>query len=75
MANFADIVNHVALVLVVIGCVNWGLAIFNFNVVEWLQDQLAKINTTFADIVAKVIYALVAAAGIYAGVHEWFIQN
>lgn len=46
-----------ALVIAAIGCVNWGLVgIFNFNLVEFLFGN--------ATILTRVVYTLVAIAGI-----------
>lgn len=46
-----------ALVLAIIGCVNWGLVgIFNFNLVEFLFGN--------GTILTRVVYVLVAIAGL-----------
>jgi len=46
-----------ALVLAIIGCVNWGLVgIFSFNLVEFLFGD--------ATILTRVVYVLVAIAGL-----------
>ena len=46
-----------ALVLAVVGCVNWGLVgILNFNLVEFLFGN--------ATILTRVVYVLVAIAGL-----------
>jgi len=50
-----------ALVLIVIGAVNWGLiGIFGFNLVSWI------FGTSYAGIVvARIVYILVGLAGLY----------
>lgn len=49
----------IALLLVIIGAVNWGLiGFFDFNLVSALFGEM----TTFS----RVIYALVGVAGLYA---------
>lgn len=46
----------VAWVLVVVGALNWGLAVFDFNLV----------TTVFGDtVLTTVVYALVGLAGLY----------
>ena len=46
-----------ALVIGVIGCINWGLVgILNFNLVEFLFGD--------ATILTRVVYTLVAIAGV-----------
>jgi len=48
----------IALILVVIGAINWGLvSVFEYNLVDSLF--------TAGSIAAKVIYDIVAVAGIY----------
>ncbi len=47
----------VALVIAIIGCVNWGLVgIFSFNLVEFLFGD--------GTILTRVVYALVALSGL-----------
>lgn len=49
----------IALLLVVIGAINWGLiGFFNFNLVDSLFGSMS----TFS----RIIYALVGIAGLYA---------
>jgi uncharacterized membrane protein YuzA (DUF378 family) len=51
-------VNAIALALVVIGAINWGLfGIFNVNLVEKVFGP---------SLAARAIYILVGAAGLYA---------
>ena len=52
-------IDKIALALVIIGAVNWGLiGIFQFDLVAWLFGGQAAI-------LSRVIYALVALAGIW----------
>ena len=56
----------VALVLVIVGALNWGLHAFGLNLVDGidnaLSDYLGKGN------LAKVVYVLVAVAGVTVAV-------
>ena len=46
-----------ALVLAIVGCLNWGLVgIFNFNLVEFLFGD--------GSILTRVVYVLVAISGL-----------
>lgn len=46
-----------ALVLAILGCINWGLiGIFNYNLVEFLFGD--------GTILTRVVYVIVAIAGI-----------
>ena len=51
--------DRIALILVVIGAINWGaIGIFQFDIVAWIfggQDA----------IISRIIYTLVALAGIW----------
>jgi len=49
-----SILDQIALILVIIGGLNWGLAIFDINVVAYLGD-----------IIAKIVYALVGLSALY----------
>lgn len=52
-------IDIIALALVIIGAVNWGLiGIFQFDLVAWLFGGQAAI-------LSRVIYTLVALAGIW----------
>jgi uncharacterized membrane protein YuzA (DUF378 family) len=48
-------VDWIARILVVIGALNWGLAIFGVNVVEWLSISW----------LITLVYALVGISGLY----------
>ena len=53
------VIDKIALVLVIIGAINWGLiGIFNFNLV----------STIFGDmtLISRIIYALVGISGLWA---------
>ncbi len=53
------IINKIALALAIIGALNWGLVgLFTFDLVAWICGG----STT---IVARIIYTLVAIAGIF----------
>lgn len=59
-------VNLIAMILVLIGALNWGLVgVFNYNLVT----ALAGDGTTLA----KIIFGLVGAAALYEGFK--FIQS
>ncbi|MCT8977977.1 DUF378 domain-containing protein [Clostridium sp. CX1] len=49
----------IALILVVIGAINWGLiGFFNFNLVDSIFGTMSAFS--------RIIYALVGIAGLYA---------
>ena len=48
----------IALILSIIGCLNWGLVgIFRFDLVAWLFGSLTLLS--------RIIYALVGISGLY----------
>ena len=56
---YMKIIDKIALVLVIIGAINWGLVgIFNFNLV----------TTIFGDmtLISRIIYILVGISGLWA---------
>lgn len=54
-----SVLDRIALVLVIIGALNWGaIGIFDFNVVSWICGGAA--------IIARIIYTLVGLAGIWS---------
>ena len=54
-----SVLDRIALILVVIGALNWGaVGIFDFNLVSWICGS--------ATIVARIIYTLVGLAGIWS---------
>jgi len=53
------IVDTVALILVIIGALNWGLiGLFNFNLVDTIFGAMS--------ILSRIIYILVGISGIWA---------
>ena len=53
------IVNKIALLLVIIGALNWGLVgIFSFDLVAWIFGGATAI-------LARIIYTVIALAGIW----------
>ncbi len=53
------IVNKIALVLAILGALNWGLVgLFSFDLVAWICGGAATV-------VARIIYVLIALAGIW----------
>ena len=53
------IVNKIALLLVIIGALNWGLVgLFSFDLVAWICGSATAI-------VARIIYTVIALAGIW----------
>ena len=53
------IIDKIALVLVIIGAINWGLiGFFKFNLVETILGNMTMI--------ARIIYALVGISGLWA---------
>jgi uncharacterized membrane protein YuzA (DUF378 family) len=52
-------IDKIALALVIIGALNWGsIGIFTFDIVAWLCGGQAAI-------ISRIIYTLVALAGIW----------
>ena len=61
------IVDTIALVLIIVGALNWGLiGIFNFNLVETIFGGFNAI--------ARIIYALVGISGLW-GIKLIFDKN
>ena len=70
MSNLKKIINHmnklsafdwIALVLVIVGGLNWGLVgIFNFNLVATLFGDMSALS--------RIVYALVGLAAVYLAV-------
>lgn len=53
-----NILQKIALVIVIIGALNWGLiGIFDFNLVSFLFDNISTV-------ISMIIYILVGIAGI-----------
>ena len=54
------VLNMIALILVVIGALNWGLwGFFQFDFVAWLFGG----NTTW---IARLVYAIIGIAGVWS---------
>lgn len=54
------IFNKIALAIVIIGAVNWGLiGFFSFDLVAWIFGGQAAL-------ISRIIYAAVGLAGLYA---------
>lgn len=52
------VVDKIALVLIIIGAINWGLVgIFNFNLVDSIFGTMSLIS--------RIIYALVGISGLW----------
>ena len=50
-----------ALVLIVIGAINWGLiGIFSFNLVTWIFG-----TSVAGTVITRIVYVLVGLAGLY----------
>ena len=63
--NWLDIV---ALILIIIGAINWGLiGFFRFDLIASLFGQLSAIST--------IIYAIVGIAGIYSLILFWKLKT
>ena len=53
------IVDKIALILVIVGALNWGsIGLFKFDIVAWITGGQTSV-------VARIIYTLVALAGIW----------
>jgi len=53
------IINKIALIIAIIGTLNWGLVgLFSFDLVAWICGGSATI-------LARIIYVIVALAGIW----------
>lgn len=56
--NMMKVIDKIALVLIIIGAINWGLiGLLNFNLVEMIFGQMT--------IISRIIYALVGISGIW----------
>lgn len=55
-----NILTWITKFLCAVGAINWGLvAFFQFNLVEWVDKMVGTVGLD------KIIYAIVALAGIY----------
>ncbi len=63
--NWLDIV---ALILIIIGAINWGLiGFFRFDLIASLFGQLSAIS--------RIIYAIVGISGIYSLILFWKLKT
>ena len=54
-----NILNKIALILVIVGALNWGLVgLFSFDLVAWISGGAGTV-------IARIIYVLVALAGVW----------
>lgn len=54
------IINKIALLLVIIGALNWGLVgLFSFDLVAWIFGSSAAV-------MSRIIYTLIALAGVWS---------
>ena len=54
------IINKIALLLVIIGALNWGLVgLFSFDLVAWIFGSSAAI-------MSRIIYTLIALCGVWS---------
>ena len=58
--DMMNVINKIALILVIIGALNWGLiGLFSFDLVAWISGGAATV-------LARIIYTIVAIAGIWS---------
>ena len=54
-----NIINKIALILVIVGALNWGaVGLFSFDAVAWLFGGATAL-------LARIVYVLVALAGLW----------
>ena len=54
------IVNKIALLLIIVGALNWGLVgLFSFDLVAWIFGGSAAI-------MSRIIYTIIALAGVWS---------
>jgi len=59
MLIVTNVIDKIALVLVIIGALNWGLiGIFQYDLVAWLFGGASAV-------ISRIIYTLVALAGLW----------
>mgnify|MGYP000918656690 FL=1 len=60
-------VDNIALVLIIIGAINWGLVgLFNFNLVDTIFGTMS--------VISRIIYILVGISGLW-GIKLLFTNN
>ena len=53
------IVNKIALILIIVGALNWGLVgLFSFDLVAWITGGAGSV-------LARIIYVIIALAGVW----------
>lgn len=56
--SYMKVIDTIALILVIIGCVNWGLyGLFSFDLVAWLFGELS--------IISRIVYVIIGVCGLY----------
>ena len=56
--NFMKVIDKIALALIIIGAINWGLiGIFNFNLVDIIFGTMS--------IISRIVYILVGVSGLW----------
>ena len=62
------IINKIALLLIIVGALNWGLVgLFSFDLVAWITGGATSI-------LARIIYTVIALAGVWC-ISLLFIDN
>lgn len=62
------IVNKIALLLIIIGALNWGLVgLFSFDLVAWIFGGAGAI-------ISRIIYTIIALAGVWC-ISMLFMDN
>ena len=58
--DMMNIINKIALALIIVGALNWGLVgLFSFDLVAWMTGGATSI-------LARIIYTIIALAGIFS---------
>ncbi len=61
------VIDNIALVLIIIGAINWGLVgLFNFNLVDTIFGTMS--------VISRIIYILVGISGLW-GIKLLFTNN
>ena len=64
---FMKIIDKIALALIIIGAINWGLVgLFNFNLVDTIFGAMS--------VISRIIYVLVGISGLWA-IRLLFVDN
>lgn len=65
--NIMKVIDTIALVLIIIGAINWGLiGLFNFNLVDTIFGTMS--------VISRIIYTLVGISGLW-GIKLLFTNN